>query len=363
MKRFWKLCSMVLVLSMLLNMLPMHAFATEKQTDDQGILTEGQNVQADNLVAETANEEMTAKDAYVLGEVIEERTQYSKTFRLSNGLQMAAVYSEPVHYEKNGQWEEIDNTLQLSNGRSGNAYSNTAGKWFVSFPQRLTESNGVTISMEDYFLSFRMAGELRNTGDAELDTLAIEEETMLDAAAEAEVLDSAQEPAADKMVMAVEDSLVAPMAESDICIEQTNTDDIRDIVKHEEMIANKAASSLRYEDVYANTDLVYDLISNQVKEYITLNIHRRISMSELAAHVGVSRNYLTNLFSACEQQPISEYINRVKLNHLLELMDKYGVSMQEAAEAVGFSDVNYVSRIFRKYYGVTLSEHRRMLRK
>jgi len=101
----------------------------------------------------------------------------------------------------------------------------------------------------------------------------------------------------------------------------------------------------------------------QAKDYITQNIHRKITAEELAAHVGISRNYLTNLFSACEQQPLCEYINRVKLNHLLELMNKYGTSMRDASEAVGFSDINYVSRIFRKYYGVTLSEYRRLLRK
>ncbi len=101
----------------------------------------------------------------------------------------------------------------------------------------------------------------------------------------------------------------------------------------------------------------------QAKEYITQNIQRKITLEELAAYVGISRNYLTNLFSACEQQPLCEYINRVKLNHLLELMTKYGMSMRDAAEAVGFSDVNYVSRIFRKLYGMTLSEYRRLVRK
>ena len=174
-KRFLRVSSIFLVLSMLINMLPMNVLATETQAEDHVILTEDQNIQANDFATNMHNEESLAEDAYVLNEVIEERTEYSKTFRLSNGLNMAAVYSNPVHYASDGQWKNIDNTLQLSTGPSSNTYTNTAGRWLVSFPQRLTENNGVTISMEDYFLSFRMTGELRNTGDVVMDSPTTED--------------------------------------------------------------------------------------------------------------------------------------------------------------------------------------------
>ena len=43
------------------------------------------------------------------------------------------------------------------------------------------------------------------------------------------------------------------------------------------------------------------------------------------------------------------------------MMTRYGYSMRYACECLGYSDVNYVSRIFTKYYGVSLREYCRML--
>ncbi len=101
----------------------------------------------------------------------------------------------------------------------------------------------------------------------------------------------------------------------------------------------------------------------KAKEYVSQHIDRRISLEEIAGYVGINRNYLTNVFSACEHTRLSEYVNRVKLNHMMELIVKYGYTVRRASEAVGFTDVNYVSRIFKKYHGITLSEYRRILGK
>ncbi len=98
----------------------------------------------------------------------------------------------------------------------------------------------------------------------------------------------------------------------------------------------------------------------KAKEYISQHIDRHITMEEIAAYVGISKNYLTNIFTICEHVPISEYMGRVKLNCALELIVKYDYSIKRAGEAVGFYDENYVSRLFKKYHGITISEYRRM---
>ena len=98
----------------------------------------------------------------------------------------------------------------------------------------------------------------------------------------------------------------------------------------------------------------------KAKEYISQHIDQRIALDDIAEYIGINKNYLTNIFSACEQMHISEYINRIKLNHMIELIFKYNYSIKHAGEAVGFYDVNYISRIFKKYHGITISEYRRM---
>ena len=72
----------------------------------------------------------------IIREDPERRGEYYKEFVLNGGLRMAAVYADAVHYQKDGQWEPIDNTLKLSGG----AYVNTTGVWQVSLPQQFSSS-------------------------------------------------------------------------------------------------------------------------------------------------------------------------------------------------------------------------------
>ncbi len=97
----------------------------------------------------------------------------------------------------------------------------------------------------------------------------------------------------------------------------------------------------------------------RAKEFISENIDKRISVGDVAKAVGVSKNYLTNLFSGGEGITLIEYINRCKLSYMLELIRRYGFTISQAGEYIGISDANYLSRIFKRYYGYTISEYKR----
>ncbi|MBQ4037058.1 MAG: helix-turn-helix transcriptional regulator [Clostridia bacterium] len=94
----------------------------------------------------------------------------------------------------------------------------------------------------------------------------------------------------------------------------------------------------------------------RAKAFISEHIDRHLTVSDVAEAVGVSKNYLTNVFSATEGVPLMEYINRRKLSHMVELIRRYDYSLSQAGEQVGFSDTNYVSRMFRRYYGMTFTQ-------
>lgn len=88
--RFMRLCSLLLVAVLLANMLPMGSLAQEYR----------ESLTADSEV--TKQETVTAKTE-ITEEVISKRSEFSKEFKLSNGLHMAVVYPEAVHYEADGQ--------------------------------------------------------------------------------------------------------------------------------------------------------------------------------------------------------------------------------------------------------------------
>ena len=78
-KTFLKITSTLLSLVLMLQLLPLQSFAAETQSESTAPAQE-------------------VKAAHVVAEMPEKRTEYTKTFRLSNGFQVAAVYAEPVHY-------------------------------------------------------------------------------------------------------------------------------------------------------------------------------------------------------------------------------------------------------------------------
>ena len=85
----------------------------------QDLVTQGNTVSMDDTVA--------LKDAKIVMELTDRRTEYSKEYRLDNGLNLAVVYSEPVHYKENGKWEDIDNTLFSQGTGEAASYKNKAG--------------------------------------------------------------------------------------------------------------------------------------------------------------------------------------------------------------------------------------------
>lgn len=145
-KQSTRIWSILLVIIMIINMLPVQALALETdKTSSSSIATK---------------DSISIEELYIVDELVDRRTEYTKEFRLNNGLRVSSVYGYPVHYEENGEWKEIDNTLKLSDTRSGNTYTNTAGVWDVNFPQDMTTDKYVSITKDGHTLSFRMTGEV-----------------------------------------------------------------------------------------------------------------------------------------------------------------------------------------------------------
>ena len=76
-KKSFRLLSFLLVIAMLVNMFPMSVFATTTDTSSES----------------SSDSQEVAEEAHVVAELPEKRTEYTKEFRLSNGLDMAVIYA------------------------------------------------------------------------------------------------------------------------------------------------------------------------------------------------------------------------------------------------------------------------------
>ena len=103
----------------------------------------------------------------IIGEIEEKRDAYTKYFLTEGGGEMAAVYNEPVHFNKDGEWLEIDNSLEIAGYGSGERYHNRASGVDVSFALSSGSSEMVYIDDGENILSWGLAEDSDLEGSKE----------------------------------------------------------------------------------------------------------------------------------------------------------------------------------------------------
>ncbi|MBE6598431.1 MAG: helix-turn-helix transcriptional regulator [Ruminococcaceae bacterium] len=96
----------------------------------------------------------------------------------------------------------------------------------------------------------------------------------------------------------------------------------------------------------------------RAKQYIIENIEKPPHITDTAKHLDISTGYLSHIFKEITGQTVTQFINIVRIRRIEELVLSYGMDIREAGEQVGLNDPNYVSRLFRRVRGCTLSELR-----
>ncbi|HAK45221.1 MAG TPA: AraC family transcriptional regulator [Spirochaeta sp.] len=98
---------------------------------------------------------------------------------------------------------------------------------------------------------------------------------------------------------------------------------------------------------------------SSVLNYMEENIKRVVPISELTGIGGMSESTLLRLFHRTTGASPVEYHNRLKIEQVCRLLEKTDKTITEIAFELGFSDSNYLSRLFRKETGMPPKDWRR----
>ena len=100
---------------------------------------------------------------------------------------------------------------------------------------------------------------------------------------------------------------------------------------------------------------------DRAKLVLSSDVGRRWALGDIAAEVGVSPVYLTQVFQQVEGLPLYRYQLRLRLARALHVLGRYedlsGLSLE-----LGFSSHSHFTAAFRKLYGRTPAEFRRTTR-
>ena len=99
----------------------------------------------------------------------------------------------------------------------------------------------------------------------------------------------------------------------------------------------------------------YSLYEHRATEFIYQNVHKRITQKDIARHLGITPEYFSAVFKKSRGMTPMQFVNRVKLSSIRMAMAKDNLKLCEAAEKFGYSDPNYVSKLFKKYYGINIT--------
>ncbi|MCB0754255.1 MAG: response regulator, partial [Flavobacteriales bacterium] len=80
------------------------------------------------------------------------------------------------------------------------------------------------------------------------------------------------------------------------------------------------------------------------------------NIGQLCKQMGMSRASLYRKFKALTNQPISDFIRRVRLHQARQLLETTGLNVTQVAMNVGFKNLSTFSRSFREEFGLNPSE-------
>ncbi|WP_168735477.1 helix-turn-helix domain-containing protein [Cohnella fermenti] len=107
-------------------------------------------------------------------------------------------------------------------------------------------------------------------------------------------------------------------------------------------------------DMSALPDKAYDLVV-QLQDYILRNYRRVIPIAELASHVNRTPNYVSHIFRKTTGQTISAYMQQIRVSAACDLLTGSHMSIGEISDLLGFCEQSYFNKVFKKTTGFTPS--------
>ena len=152
---------LIAILLTVLTFMSVSSAATPVFAEEVTEITE--TTEATSGTADTTEVEENGKteEDEILYEDTNRRDEYTKYFVMSNGLNKAVKYAQPIHYKENGEWIDIDNTLEYN--QETDKYENQANSFKVNFDEKINSEELFSIENKGYVMSWKYnSGTKRN---------------------------------------------------------------------------------------------------------------------------------------------------------------------------------------------------------
>ena len=102
----------------------------------------------------------------------------------------------------------------------------------------------------------------------------------------------------------------------------------------------------------------YSPLIRKTINYIHVHLSDHLSLEQISSSIHVSSSYLSRKFNEEVADSLSNYIAKIRIDKAAELLSFTEMPIHQLASYVGFSDLNYFSRCFKKLKGMTPTNYR-----
>ena len=96
---------------------------------------------------------------------------------------------------------------------------------------------------------------------------------------------------------------------------------------------------------------------NQALEYMEYNCNEKLTIADVAAHIGLTRSYFYTIFKAHTHMSPQQYLTKLRITKACELLSYPNSTVTSVANALGY-DTSVFYRHFKEIIGYSPSEYK-----
>ena len=100
-------------------------------------------------------------------------------------------------------------------------------------------------------------------------------------------------------------------------------------------------------------------VMDGILDYISHHYQENLKLGTIADLFGYNSSYLGKIFSKTTGKNFNAYIDELRIEHSKELLSNQQYKVYEVAQLVGYSNVDYFHKKFKKYVGISPAEFRK----
>ena len=98
----------------------------------------------------------------------------------------------------------------------------------------------------------------------------------------------------------------------------------------------------------------------EAKRYIQKHYLEPLKLEDVSKRIGFNATYFSSVFKKETGKNFLDYVTELRMNKAKQLLCSGEMSVNDVAEAVGYQDLKYFSRLFKKNAGISPSDYKKL---